>query len=235
MARAPNNQAVFSLFRIGNNFLFTHNNMKHIITIALVSTSLSVYAQEAPQAQRTQGQHDVTEIAKDKSAQQEKVEVPPSELPAEIMNSFEQSEYSDMDIVIAYKVHENDASAQDLSNTPLTYDADSSTETDTQEMTNDAETPEEIEETGNVIAAEAPEAENSDDAITEEEKELYERNQYNKYTEANSDAYADIAQEKTQGSETATKYELQVTSGNQKKTLIYDEEGKLLETNEGSM
>ena len=211
--------------------------MKNIIVIAVVSIfSVSVYAQEAPQAHRTQGQHDVTEIGENQPAPAEKVEISPAEVPSEVMNSFEQSEYADADIITAYKVSEA-KNTPDLSNTPLTYEESEDTLSEAEAMTNETETVEDMETTGQVVSAEAPEAETEDidDEITEEEKELYERNQYGKYTEANSDAYAEIAQEKTQDSETSSRYELQVESNDEKTTLLYSSEGELLKTEKGSM
>lgn len=212
--------------------------MKKIIAILTISAAgvAPSYAQQAPQAQRTQeGTGDVTEINEDRPAQEEKTEIQPSELPEEVINSFEQSEYSGMNIVVAYELYPHQESSYNTSaTTPTAYPEDDDAEPDVEAVTNEAETPEEVEETGNVVTAEVPEPED-DGTITEEEKALYERNQYGKYSEANSDAYAEIAEEKNQDDPTRVKYELHVASGQEEMTLTYGSNGELLETGQGSM
>ena len=112
----------------------------------------------------------------------------------------------------------------------------------TESTITEMETTEEAEETGEVVTAQNPD----DDAQPAEGaekmgKELYENNQYDNYTDVNSDAYEKIAKEEgtiaTKGNtaEDSKKYELQVTGENQKVTLTYDENGELVKTRKENM
>ena len=110
------------------------------------------------------------------------------------------------------------------------------------------ESTEEIEDTGRVLSAEAPESVDSadtrdiaiqpataeDDSQRARGKELYENNQYDNYTEANSNGYQEIAQEQAEDKQ-GKQYELEVKSEDGSVTLTYDENGELVKTNKGSM
>ena len=212
--------------------------MKKIIALALLgisTASLPALSQEAQQAHRTVGQNDVTQLADDELAQEEKVEISTSELPSEVTQHFEQSEYSDMSIITVYKVSAAGDDDSGVGADGTTYTEDEEAEPSTENMTNETATTEEIEETGEVVSAEAPEAEAGDGIITEEEKALYERNDYDKYSEANSDAYAEIAKEKQQSDDAEVKYELRVEGNEQQATLIYDNSGQLLNVEKADM
>ena len=212
--------------------------MKKIVALALLgitTASLPALSQEAQQAHRTVGQNDVTQLAEDGSAQEEKVKIATSELPPEVTQHFEQSEYGNMSIVTVYKVNATSDDDSGVGADGTTYTGNGETEVAAENMTNETTSTEEIEETGKVVSAEAPEAETDDGIITEEEKALYERNDYDKYSEANSDAYAEIAKEKKQGDDAEVKYELQIEGNEQQATLIYDNSGQLLEVEETDM
>ncbi len=204
-------------------------------------------AQEAPQTTRTE----LTNVMSNtQRAAETKQTIDQSALPPEVMDSFTKSEYRDMNIVTIYEVK----TASDSSDA---YSAMSDRETDdrrldsavyqSEEKTANAEeavaetqTPEEMEETGQV-AAEDPLTGDSiergaDGEVTADEKALYENNKYDQYTEANSDAYAEIAKEQEGRSGAArTQYELQVQGDEQEMTLIYDQQGNLVRADKGAM
>lgn len=75
----------------------------------------------------------------------------------------------------------------------------------------------------------------TDAEVTEKGKELYEGNKYDNFTEANSDAYAEVAKEEVNDAKQAKKYELQVKGDNEEMTLTYDENGELMKADKGSM
>ena len=79
------------------------NKIIAIVTIGASTAFLRVQAQEAPQTQRTQD--NVVQSTSDApSAAEAKTEIETSELPSEVMDSFENGEYGDMDIVTVYEV-----------------------------------------------------------------------------------------------------------------------------------
>ena len=106
----------------------------------------------------------------------------------------------------------------------------------------ETETTEDMEDTGKVMSAEAPEE--VDEASTQpttaeaeqKGKELYDNNQYDNYTEANSSAYQEIAEDEiAKSGEKSKKYELQVKDDEGNVTLTYDENGELVKADKGSM
>lgn len=100
-------------------------------------------------------------------------------------------------------------------------------------------TPEETEETGQAMTAEAPGASQdqqmTDEELAEKGKELYEGNKYDNFTEANSDAYAEVAKEEVDNAKQGKKYELQVKGDREAMTLTYDENGELVKADKGAM
>lgn len=251
--------------------------MKKIIAIITLGTSvsfLSVQAQEAQQTERTHNASDVTNTTQEASVAQAKVEIDQSDLPQPVMDSFEKSEYSNMNIVNVYEISDpqaKDANAyQPMSNPSLSdkgtakksqepteqadraldsavYQLDESDETATmrekvaeehKEAIGETETPEETEETGRVMTAEAPTA-NQDRQMTDAElaekgKELYEGNKYDNFTDATNDAYAEVAKEEIDDAK-GKKYELQVKGDNEEVTLTYDKDGQLVKADKGAM
>ena len=103
------------------------------------------------------------------------------------------------------------------------------------------ETTEEMENTGKVVSAETPDANGTTTQPTtaeaeEKGKELYDNNQYDNYTEANSSAYKETAEnEIAKSGEKSKKYELQVKGNEGNVTLTYDEHGELVKADKGSM
>ena len=108
-----------------------------------------------------------------------------------------------------------------------------------QEAVGEVKTPEETEETGQVMTADAPAASRdkqmTDAEIEEKGKELYEGNKYDNFTEATNDAYAEVAKEEVENSKKGKKYELQVKGDNEAMTLTYDENGELVKADKGAM
>ena len=310
--------------------------MNKIIAIATISAATAFFqaqAQEAPQTQRTQD--DVTQLSRPNPVAEEKVEIEKSELPKEVMNSFENSKYGTMDIVTVYEVNSspksaspqamntNVAQAEDTASSSTTQptsasspleeatptgvgqnieeavqeteqvatdvareteervnnaameteglvddssqsagntvtdeaqkgdmmqekggapleDNQQSNETTAEMSENVAGQPEEAmtettttedrEDTGEVVAAAAPEVDEPTAQPTtaeEQGQELYQNNQYDNYTEANRDAYQEIAEEETDQSGGESKqYELQVQGEAGDITLTYDEDGE---------
>ena len=103
------------------------------------------------------------------------------------------------------------------------------------EAIGETKTPEETEETGQTITADAPDRPMTDEEMTEKGKELYETNKYDNFTEATNDAYAEVAKEEVDNAKQGKKYELQVKSDNEEMTLIYDENGELVKAAKGAM
>lgn len=103
----------------------------------------------------------------------------------------------------------------------------------------ETETPEQREETGRAMTADAPTTDQdnqmTEDELAEKGKELYEGNKYDNFTDATNDAYAEVAKEKVDSAEQGKKYELQVKSDEQEMTLTYDEDGQLVEAHKGAM
>ncbi len=108
-----------------------------------------------------------------------------------------------------------------------------------QEAVGEVKTPEETEETGQAMTADAPAANRdkqmTDAEIEEKGKELYEGNKYDNFTEATNDAYAEVAKEEVENSKKGKKYELQVKGDNEAMTLTYDENGELVKADKGAM
>ena len=88
--------------------------MKKIIAIVTIGAStafLQVQAQESPQSEGTQA--DVIKVTQNSQAAEAKTEIEKSELPKEVMESFEKSEYSNMDIVTIYEVKSTEDSGEE--------------------------------------------------------------------------------------------------------------------------
>ena len=225
---------------------------KSLLTLTISATTVlfPALAQEAPQTQRTQSEEIplTTQYAPDAEI---KKTIDKSALPPEVMTSFEESEYRDMSIVTVYEVksatNSNTAYAETSDNEVEDRALDSAVyqsgeevdDASSENMTAETLTPEEREETGQVTVVDDPVAEGTIDRgaegeITADEKDLYENNQYNQYTEANSDAYAKVAEENST-SAPQTSYELQVKSDEQELTLIYDQQGNLVKADKGAM
>ena len=110
----------------------------------------------------------------------------------------------------------------------------------TESAITETETTEDMEDTGQVVSAATPEA---DDTTTQSTtaadveskgKKLYENNQYDNYTEANSSAYEEIAEDEVELSDGKNKqYEIQVEGNDGSATLIYDEKGELIKADKG--
>ena len=193
-----------------------------IIALSIPTLTVSAWAQQAQQMQRSQGQSDVTDIGEDVPSHEERVEIATADLPQEVMQRLKESEYGNMRLVSAYEVR---AETGDATHTMLPM-----SDTEAEDMTSELETTEEIEKTGEVVAAQAPEV---DDEITEAEKEVYERVQYDNYSEANGDGYAEIAQQEENTS--GVRYELRLEDDQQATTLTYDATGELLQADSEDM
>ncbi len=220
-----------------------------ILTLGTATAFAPAFAQEAPQTERTQSE-DILITAQNTSAAETKKTIDKSALPPEVMDSFEQSEYRDMSIVMVYEVTATDGEATyaDVDNNEVETRALDSAVYQSEEKVADTnregavaetQTPEEREETGQVTVVDDPLPEGTidrgaDGEITADEKDLYENNKYDQYTEANSDGYAEIAKENSV-SEQRTKYELQVKGNAQEITLIYDQQGNLVKADKGAM
>lgn len=227
--------------------------MKKIIAIITISASvafLRVQAQEAQQTERTQSE-DILSTTQSTAVETKKT-IDESALPAGVMNSFKESEYRDMSIVTVYEVKataNGETSYTDMTNEDAedgaldsaVYQSEGDVDhADREGIAAETQTPEEREETGQVARVNDPFTEDdiergADGEITADEKALYENNKYDQYTEANSDAYAEIAKEGDNASEAQTRYELQVKSDEQEMTLIYDQQGNLVKANKGAM
>ncbi len=221
-----------------------------ILTLGTATAFAPAFAQEAPQTERTQSE-DRLMTTQDASAAETKKTIDKSALPPEVMNSFEQSEYQNMSIVTVYEVktaNERDATYAAMDNDEVedraldsaVYQSEEKVaNTNREDATAEMQTPEEREETGQVTVVDDPLPEGTieqgaEGEITADEKDLYENNKYDQYTEANSDAYAEIAKENSV-SEQQTKYELQVKSDEQEMILIYDQQGNLVKADKGAM
>ncbi len=190
--------------------------MKYIMIATLSLLTLTVWAQDAPQSQRTQEQGEVSAIGEEVPSYQEKVEISTTDIPQEVMQHLKESQYGNMRVVSAYEVHTEGGEAT-LAETQESM-------AQVEDKTRELETTEETEETGELVAAEAP---TTDEEVTEAKKEVYDRVQYQKYSEANSDGYAKVAQ--SQGEATSdSQYELHLEGDQETATLIYDGTGELI-------
>jgi hypothetical protein len=224
------------------------NKYLFIISLGAATAFTPAYAQEAPQTTRTQS---TSVLSNTQRAAETKQSIDKSALPPEVMDSFAKSEYRDMSIVTVYEVKTatdgsnaysatSNRATDDRELNSAVYQSEEKIATSTGEAGAETQTPEEIEETGQVASEDpltgGPIDRGADGEVTADEKALYENNKYDQYTEANSDAYAEIAKEQeSQSADAQTQYELQVQGDEQEMTLIYDQQGNLVRADKGAM
>ena len=114
-----------------------------IVTIGATTAFLQVQAQETP---ASTGSSETTTTQENPSATTAgRVEIEKSEIPQKVMDSFDESEYSDMDIVNAYEVNSSEAQ----STVPYSSGDESDTENNTQTTSPTNSTSDQLEQAAN--------------------------------------------------------------------------------------